>query len=185
MAHRLFVAIRLPEGVSERLLDMMEGIEGARWQDAEQLHLTLRFVGDLETADANELAGALSRIDAPGFPMEVAGVSHFEHKGRPKAVWARVPPSPRLDLLRQKVERACASVGLPRETRRFTPHVTLARLGSSAGPVGEWLTRHGALRIGPWDVQSFSLFESHLGPSGATYEEVSRYLLDPAEPNRS
>ncbi len=175
MAHRLFVAIRLPDQVRERLLDAMEGLEGARWLDEEHLHLTLRFVGELETPQANELADALRPIDSPGFELEVAGFGHFERKGRPYALWARVPLVPGLEQLRQKVEHACAAIGLPRETRRFLPHVTLARLNAGTGPVGGWLAVHGALRAGPWHVRAMSLYKSHLGQSGASYEEVTRY----------
>jgi len=184
MAHRLFVAIRPPLALRERLLDTMEGIEGARWQDEEHLHLTLRFVGEVERPAANELAEALGPIDAPAFALEVAGIGHFERKGRPHALWARVPLAPGLEVLRQKVERACAAIGLPRETRRFVPHITLARLGSGTGPIGGWLAAHGALRIGPWDAGHFSLYESHLGHTGATYEEVTRYALGPPDAGR-
>jgi len=163
--------------VRERLLDVMEGIEGARWQYEENLHLTLRFIGEVERPIANELAEALGRIEAPVFPLEIAGVGHFERKGRPHAIWARLQPRAGLEVLRQRVERATAGVGLERETRRFTPHITLARLGSGAGPVGAWLAAHGALRIAPWTAEAFSLFESHLGRGGAHYEEVVRYPL--------
>lgn len=180
MSHRLFVAIRPPEPIRERLLDTMEGIEGARWQDDEQLHLTLRFIGEVERPVANELAEAMARIDAPSFPIDVSGVGHFERKGRPHAVWARVEPSEGLERLRQKVERACAGVGLERDTRRFTPHITLARLGSGSGPVPPWLAAHGALRIDAFEADAFSLFESHLLQSGAHYEEVTRYRLGAA-----
>jgi len=177
MTHRLFVAIRPPEPVRERLLDAMEGIEGARWQDEEHLHVTLRFVGAVERPIANELADALGRITAPRFPLEIAGVSHFERKGRPHTLWAGLRPSEGLDLLRQRVERACAGVGLERETRRFTPHITLARLGHGTGPVALWLAANGALRTEPWEVEAFSLFESHLAHTGAQYEEIVRYPL--------
>jgi len=184
MSHRLFVAIRPPEPVRERLLDAMEGIEGARWQDDEHLHLTLRFVGEVERPVANELAETLGRIAAPRFPLEIAGVGHFERKGRPHAVWAGLRPSEGLDLLRQRVERACAGVGLERETRRFSPHITLARLGPGTGPVGPWLAANGPLRIEPWEVEAFSLFESHLAHTGALYEEVVRYPLQPQAAER-
>ncbi|MBC7159825.1 MAG: RNA 2',3'-cyclic phosphodiesterase [Porphyrobacter sp.] len=179
MTHRLFVAIRPPEPVRERLLDTMEAVEGARWQDEAHLHLTLRFVGSVERPVANELAGALARLRAPPFALAVRGVGHFEHKGRPQALWARVPPEPGLEVLRARVERACAEIGLGRETRRFVPHITLARLGGGSGPVGGWLASHGGLRAGPWPVEAFSLYESHLGQHGALYEEVARYPLAP------
>jgi 2'-5' RNA ligase len=181
MSHRLFVAIRPPEPVRDRLLDAMEGLEGARWLDAEHLHLTLRFVGEVERPLANELAEELGQLTAPRFALEITGVGHFERKGRPHAIWAQLGASDGLELLRQRVERACASVGLERETRRFHPHITLARLGPGSGAIGPWLAANGALRAGPWAVESFSLIESHLAHTGAQYEEVVRYRLGPPE----
>ena len=179
--HRLFVAIRPPDEIRDALIDTMEAIEGARWQHEEQLHLTLRFVGAVERPAANDLADALAEIEWPPFPLHIEGVGAFErggrHGSRPHAIWARVPASTALEGLRQKVERACESVGLPRETRRFTPHITLARLGRSTGPIGGWLAAFGDLSAGPWQVRDFILFESHLGHEGAHYEPVARYPL--------
>ena len=175
--HRLFVAIRPPEPVRENLLDTMEGLEGARWQEEEKLHLTLRFVGEVSTAVANELAEALARVAVPPFSLRVAGVGHFERKGRPHAIWARIAADPGLEALRQKVERACASAGLEREARRFTPHITLARLNRSGGDPGPWLARWGDLSAGPWAVDGFGLWESHLGTGGSHYDEAVRYSL--------
>lgn len=177
MSHRLFVAVRPPEDVRDALLDTMEGIDGARWQDAENLHLTLHFIGDVERPVANELADALSRVRGPRFDLAIAGVGHFEHKGRVHALWARVPLTPDLEGLRQQVARACAAAGAPYERRRFVPHITLARLNAGTGPIGGWLAANGALRAGPWEVDAFALFESHLTPAGATYQEVVRFPL--------
>src|SRR5687767_10017647 len=143
MPHRLFIAIRPPATVRDRLVDSMEGIEGARWIDEDNLHLTLRFVGEVERPAANDLAEALGRIEWPRFELRVEAVGAFDRNSRhsswPHAVWARVPPVDALEGLRQKVERACEVAGLGRETRRFTPHVTLARLNRSASGIGEWL----------------------------------------------
>ena len=177
MPHRLFIAIRPPEPVRDALVDAMEGIEGARWVDEENLHLTLRFVGEVERPEANDLADALARIDWPRFPLRIEGVGHFTRKGRTTALWARVPASEPLEGLRQKVEGACEAAGLGRETRRFTPHVTLARLNRSTGPIGSWLSSLGDLRAGPWEVRDFVLYESHLGHSGAFYEPVTVFGL--------
>jgi RNA 2',3'-cyclic 3'-phosphodiesterase len=178
MAHRLFVVLRPPEAVRDRLIDTMEGLETARWQGDEQLHLTLRFLGDVETPAANDLAAALGRLDGPAFDLHVEGVGTFDRRGSPKALWARVPPTLELEALRQRVERACEATGLGNETRRFTPHITLARLGGGSGAgVGAWLARHGDLTAGPWTVDSFVLYQSHLGHEGAHYEPVARYPL--------
>src|SRR5690606_20008278 len=91
MSHRLFIAIRPPAPVREALLDTMEGIEGARWQDEEKLHLTLRFAGEVERPAANDLAAALGRIAAAPFALRIAGVGHFERKGQPHTLWAGAP----------------------------------------------------------------------------------------------
>jgi len=155
----------------------MEGIDGARWVDEENLHLTLRFVGEIERPAANDLAAALARIAWPRFPLRIEGVGHFTRKGQTNALWARVPASDALEGLRQKVEGACEAAGLGRETRRFTPHVTIARLNRSTGPIGGWLSRFGDLRAGPWEVRDFVLYESHLGQAGAFYEPVTLFGL--------
>lgn len=176
MAHRLFIGLRPPLAVREALVDTMEALDGARWQDDAQLHLTLRFVGEVERPVANDLAAALGGLRRSQFDLAIDGVGHFESKGLPSAIWARVPLTPELNGLRAKVERVCEEVGLGRETRRFTPHITIARLSRRAGPVAPWLARHGGLRL-HWRADSFLLFESHLLSAGAVYEAAARYPL--------
>jgi 2'-5' RNA ligase len=177
VSHRLFIAIRPPAPVRDALIDSMEGDEDARWQDEDALHLTLRFIGEVESPAANDLTGQLAQIDWPAFELRVAGVGTFERKGSPHAIWARVAHSEPLEGLRQKVERACELAGLGRETRRFTPHITLARLNRSARPIGGWMAAHGDLAAGPWMAEDFVLYESHLGHTGAHYEAVEVYPL--------
>ena len=181
MAHRLFIAIRPPEPVRDRLVDAMEGIEGARWVDEENLHLTLRFLGEVERPAANDLAAALARVSAAPFMLSVDGVGHFDKRSRhgadPRALWARVPFTGQLSELRMKVERACEAAGLGRDTRRFTPQITLARLNRSTGPIGGWLATFGDLAAGPWEVGEFVLYESHLGHTGSFYEPVTVFAL--------
>ena len=176
MSHRLFIALSPPEDLRDLLLDAMEGIEGARWIDEANLHLTLRFVGEVETPVAEDLAARLAQIAAEAFPVQLDGVGHFTRKGQAAALWARVLPEPELEALRHKVERACEAAGLGRETRRFTPHVTLARLNRSSGDISRWLASFGDLRL-QWRAEHFTLFESRLGRSGATYEAVATFPL--------
>jgi len=176
MSHRLFIGIRPPVHVREALMDTMEALEGARWQDDEQLHLTLRFIGEVERPVANDLAAALARIAWPSFELALEGVSHFERKGMPSSIRARVPPTPELKGLRAKIERVCDLAGLGRETRRFTPHITIGRLTRHAGPIAPWLAAHSGLRV-TWHVDGFTLFESHLLASGAYYEVAAHYPL--------
>jgi 2'-5' RNA ligase len=176
MPHRLFIGIRPPDHVREALIDTMEALEGARWQDDEQLHLTLRFIGEVERPAANDLAVALAGIAWPSFELAIEGVSHFERKGMPNAIWARILPAPELTGLRTKIERACDLAGHGRETRRFMPHITIARLSRHTGPTAPWLARHSGLRA-TWRVDGFTLFESHLLASGAHYEAAGHYPL--------
>jgi 2'-5' RNA ligase len=181
MAHRLFIGIRPPASEREALLDTMEALEGARWVDVDNLHLTLRFVGEVERSTANDLAEALAQIEWPRFVLSVAGTGAFDRSRRhlswPHAVWARVPLTEPLEGLRRKVERACERVGLGCETRKFTPHITLARTDRATEPVAGWLAASAGLAAGPWTVEEFILFESHRGHTGAAYEEVVRYAL--------
>lgn len=171
----MFVAIRPPRAIRETLIDVMGGIEGARWQDDDQLHLTLAFAGEVDGARADDLIEALADVESAVFPAEVAGIGHFERKGVPTAVWAGVPLSDPLAQLQRRVERACRRAGLALERRAYRPHITLARLRRTAAPVGDWLAKHGTLRAGPWQVEGFTLFESQLRPEGPLYSPLVDY----------
>lgn len=174
---RLFVALRPPAPVRDMLLDTMDGVEGARWQDEEQLHLTLRFVGEVDPPHAEDLAGALGRVSASNFELAVNGVGHFEKRGRPTALWAKLAPSPALADFQRKIERVCQRVGFEPEHRKFTPHISLARLGRAAGAIGDWLAANSALHPEPWRADEFRLYESTLAAGGSRYEPVVSYRL--------
>lgn len=175
--HRLFVALRPPPAVRDALLDTMEGLEGARWQSDDQLHLTLRFAGEIEGPQAEDLADALGRVAARPFELTVRGVGHFEKKGAAHTLWAGVAPSEDLAVLQRRVERACRGAGRAPETRKFAPHITLARLNRSTAPIGGWLARHALLDAGSWRIESFGLYLSRLTPAGSEYEPVEDYRL--------
>lgn len=178
MSHRLFVAIRPPQIVRDALLDTMDAVPGARWQDEDQLHLTLRFIGTVERPLAEDIAGELAGVRVPRFDLAVQSVGAFERKGMAHTLWAGLTHSDPLILLQRKIERACQIAGLPPETRRYAPHITLARLGRASKPVDGFLAQHANLATASWTVEEFRLYESHLSPSGAHYETVARYPLD-------
>lgn len=177
MIHRVFAAIRPPDRVIEHLMSIQGAIDGARWQDASQLHCTLRFFGEIAAASAEDVAEALAGVRADAFMLELRGVGHFETRGKVHTLWAGVAPSAGLFALQRQVESAARRAGLPPEPRRFTPHITLARLNRASGPVGAFLQNHGGLRGEPWQVEAFDLMESTLTPGGAEYETVRRYRL--------
>ncbi|GAA4039823.1 RNA 2',3'-cyclic phosphodiesterase [Sphingomonas rosea] len=169
--HRLFVALPVPPSVSERLLDCMDGPDALRWTEAEQLHLTLRFIGNVDGDLAEDVAHALASLHAYAFTLRLNGVGQFHHKGS-GALWAGVEPREPVAALARKIKRAVQSAGAPPETRAFVPHITLARWSGPAPDLGPWLRAHGDLGGEPWPVTRFTLFESHLTRHGPHYEPV-------------
>lgn len=177
---RLFVALRPPPPVRRALLAPMGGIPGARWQDDEQLHLTLRFIGEVERPVAEDVAASLAGIHAAAPLLSIAGVGRFEHRGRTDALWAGLAPSDALRHLQRKVEQACLRAGLPPERRAFLPHITLARFSRTAGlapEIDSWLAVHAGLTAPPFAAPHLVLYQSHLGGEGARYEPVMRWPL--------
>jgi 2'-5' RNA ligase len=175
--HRLFVAIRPPEPIRDLLIDAMDDSPEFRWQDDAQLHITLRFVGEVDRPVANDLADALGRVRAEPLELRIAGVGRFEQRSS-GALWAGVEPKAPLAALAAKIERVCVGVGLEPEHRAFHPHITLARWkGRRSGDVASFLTRTRGLSSPPFAVTDFILFESHLSRHGAHYEEVASYPL--------
>jgi 2'-5' RNA ligase len=175
--HRLFVAIRPPAPIRDLLIDAMDESGDFRWQDDEQLHLTLRFIGEVERPIANDLADALSRIRASPFELRIAGTGRFEQRSG-GALWATVDPKAPVAALAAKIERVCQANGLEPERRAFHAHITLARWkGRRVREVQRFLERHGDLHSDPFQVTDFILFESHLSRHGAHYQDVASYAL--------
>ena len=174
---RLFVALELPEAVRSRLSMLQGGVPGARWSTDEQLHLTLRFIGEVDDHVAHDIDDALAGIHAPAFALELAGVGEFGGKN-PRALWAGVRASEPLLHLQKKVETALQRIGLPAEERKFSPHVTLARLRSAPHEkIVQFLTHHALFASGPFQVDLFVLFSSHLGSGGSVYHAERTYAL--------
>ena len=175
--HRLFVAIRPPEEVCDLLIDAMDDSADFRWQEDEQLHLTLRFIGEVDRPLADDLAAALARIHADRFELRVSGVGRFEQRSA-GALWAGVEPKEPVAALAAKVERVCQQAGLEPDHRAFHPHITLARWkGRRSREVAAFLERARGLSSDPFEVAEFTLFESRLSRHGAHYEEVATYPL--------
>ncbi len=178
--HRLFVALRPPLDIRDALADLMDGVSGARWQDDEQLHLTLRFIGAVDRPVAEDVAAALAAVHAPAPEVALAGVGRFDHRGRTEALWAGVQPHDALAALHRKVDQAMVRVGLAPERRAYLPHITLARLPRGAQAeieVEAWLAQHAALASHAFTLSHLILYESHLGRAGAAYEAIARWPL--------
>ena len=175
--HRLFVALRPPREMRAKLLSLMGGVPGARWQSDDQLHLTLRFIGEVDAPQADDIAAALASVDRPRPTIALRGVGCFDHKGHVHSLWAGIAPDDALRQLQERVDRALGRAGIAPEQRAFKPHVTLARLGRQAGPIQPFLGRIAGLTSPPAPIDAFILFESRLGRDGASYEAIARYPL--------
>jgi 2'-5' RNA ligase len=175
---RLFAAIRPPADMRRSLLAAMGGVANARWQTDEQLHLTLRFIGEVDRHRAQDIAAALGSVHHARFELALDGVGQFDRKGRLDALWAGVTPHEPLKTLHNKIDQALARVGLEPESRAYLPHITLARFGRSAGPIGGLLTRSGGVSSPSYPISEFCLYESKLSHEGSIYTIVERYLLD-------
>lgn len=171
---RLFVGIALPPEVKLRLSLLCAGVPGARWVDPGNYHLTLRFIGEADEGVASDIDAALGRVRAPRFDLALAGVGCFGDR----MLWVGVEKSPALVHLRDKVEAALVRLGLAPETRRYAPHVSLARLrDASAAKLQEFIAAHALFRADPFAVDRFSLVASYLTKSGAIYEDQAEYAL--------
>ena len=176
--HRLFVAIRPPRRIRDLLLGAMGGISGARWQSEDQLHLTLRFVGEVDRHGAGDVHAALGAIHHPRFEVAISGLGTFDRRGQAETVWAGVAPQEPLKTLHKKIDQALVRVGVEPDQRAYFPHITLARLKRSSGRVRDLIEQSGGLRSEPFPVERFFLFESKLTPEGAVYTPIEAYPLD-------
>ena len=179
MSHRLFIGIRPPSAIRDALIDLMEGVDDARWQDENQLHLTLRFIGEVDTHRADDLAERLRMAIGADFALTIRGVGVFEKKRRVHTLWAGIEKTPELLRLQRRIERICIAAGLEPEHRKYHPHITLARCNLATGPLEPFLARNAGLRLGPWKAEAYILYEAFLRPEGSVYEPVVHYPLEP------
>ncbi len=171
---RLFTALEIPRNAALSLSLLRGGLPGARWIDVENYHITLRFIGDVDGRTADEIVDRLDRIDRPEFQIGLAGVGSFGSK-KPHSIWAGVTPSPEMSALQGEIERICQRIGLPSDPRKFTPHVTLARLKSSrVDEVVHYLSGRSDFHTVPFTVSRFVLLSSRESVGGGPYltEEV-------------
>lgn len=173
---RLFTGFELPDEVTDALADLRGGLPGARWIDEDNYHLTLRFVGDIDRPTANELAETLDEVVAGPITVTLEALDSFGGD-RPRALVARARPSRELKELQADHERRVRGLGLPPETRKYTPHVTLARL-RDVHPlaVADWLTTR-AIRPLTFTAERFVLFSSRDSVGGGPYRVEAAYPL--------
>lgn len=166
---RLFAAISVPPNVSLPLSFIATGVEGARWIEREDYHITLRFMGDVEGLLADQIVAKLDAIKGKPFDISVQGVGFFGPKVA-HSLHALVVPSVPLMALQEDIDRACVRLGLVKEHHKFTPHITIARTKNCKdAAVARWLTQNGGFNTADFQVDRFALMSSRNSTGGGPY----------------
>ena len=178
---RLFTGLEIPKSLGDSLSMLRGGLPGARWIDPENYHLTLRFIGDVDDSLAREIAWLLAQVRRREFELRLDGLSSFGGR-KPRAVVATVAPSPSVMELQAEHERLMQRIGLPPEGRKYTPHVTLARLrDTSSRQVADYLAVRSPYRSIPFRASRFVLFSSRASVGGGPYVVEAAYTLEGAD----
>jgi 2'-5' RNA ligase len=173
---RLFTALEIPPDIGASLTVLRGGLPGARWIEPENYHITLRFIGDIDDALANDIASLLDGISRPPLDLRLDGLTSFGGN-KPRAIVATVAPSRALTELQAEHESIMKRMRVPADGRKFTPHVTLARLrGASARDVAEYLAAQPYWSA-PFHVSQFVLLSSRASTGGGPYVAEATYPL--------
>ncbi|MEM9278235.1 MAG: RNA 2',3'-cyclic phosphodiesterase [Pseudomonadota bacterium] len=174
---RLFTALEIPSQIAMQLSLLQGGLPGARWIDRENLHITLRFIGDVDHSVARELAYALENVKAAPFSLKLNGLDVFGNS-KPHSLFASVAKSEALSDLRAEQERICQRLGLPADPRKFTPHVTIARVrGAKTPAIARYLSGFGGFQSLDFPVHRFVLLSSRDSVGGGPYVSEESYEL--------
>ncbi|TDI59624.1 MAG: RNA 2',3'-cyclic phosphodiesterase [Alphaproteobacteria bacterium] len=176
---RLFIGLPLPVRIRQRILARMGGVPGVRWQADDQLHLTVRFLGNIEAHQASDVDLAMRTVALQPFDIALSGTGLFGTLAKPRTIWAGVKPARSLLALENKIDALVTRAGLPPETRKYTPHITIARCNRKAARIDQYLDETGDLTSDPWTVDHFVMFRSYLGHKAAHYEIIAQYPGSP------
>jgi len=175
---RLFVAIDLPESIRQQLSSLCCGLPGARWVSPEQMHLTLRFIGDVDGRQLSLIREALAELPGVPFFLRLENIGFFPPRGNPRVVWVGIQKNEQLVQLRNRIESALVRTGLEPEGRKFSPHITLARLKNTpASRIGAYLVHNSFFATEKFPVNKFLLYSSVLNSKGAKHYIEEAYLL--------
>lgn len=179
---RLFVALSLPDETRAAIARLQQGLPGVRWLVPDTFHITLRFLGELDGGQAQDVDAALSRIAPPALTVTPDGVGLFGSERRPHSLWVGVRRDPALQALHDKIDRAVVSAGLPPDDRKFHPHVTIGRMRGEGRRerLHDWLMGNSLFLAPSFEAAEFVLYESHRHSEGADYQALRHYPLSGA-----
>jgi 2'-5' RNA ligase len=185
---RLFVALEIPSAVRENLASFVEQLRPlapqSRWVRTENLHVTLKFIGETPSEKLDAIRAALATARSPqAVPIKFHGLGFFPNAKRPRVFWAGMEATPNLKTLVSDIERAMEKLGIPPEQRPFSPHLTLARFEPPRLPenLRSRIQENAAREFGSLATKEFHLIESKLKPSGAEYTTLESFPLVVAE----
>ncbi|MFP4014402.1 MAG: RNA 2',3'-cyclic phosphodiesterase [Chitinispirillaceae bacterium] len=179
---RLFVAIDLPERIRDDISSIYEAIPGAKWTQDPQLHLTLRFIGEVSEDTAARVENALSTIELPSFPMELKGVGFFPPRKIPRVLWCGIAQNENLLRLQAKVERTLTGSGIEPQGRKYSPHITVAKLNRCPpDKLAQFMSTNALFHTEPFLVSEFHLYSSQLRREGALHTKEATYKLSPVQ----
>ena len=181
MMTRLFVSIDLPQAVRQELAGICCGLPGARWVEEDQIHLTLRFIGEVDGGVFQDIRDGLAGIKGVPFSVRLAGLGVFPPRKQPRVLWAGIEPVDPVAVLRTRVEATLVALGLAPEGRKFSPHVTIARLHDTpVARLARYLAGNALFASPEFEVDAFHLYSSFLTKQGALHQLEASYGLFPA-----
>jgi RNA 2',3'-cyclic 3'-phosphodiesterase len=197
---RLFIALDIDDEIRERIVRFVEGVNGfapdARWARPESLHVTLKFIGEQPEPMLEEIKSALGTIAAGEITLQFRGYGFFPTATAPRVFWIGIEAGPDLATLAATVDQQTARLGIPKEERAFSPHLTLARGGARGAHISgspRWRKGDGPSRsfqrlqdklaalpapeFGTMTAHEFFLYQSQLSPGGSRYTKLARFEL--------
>ncbi len=177
---RIFIGLEIPQDIKHSLLSLQTEMPGFRWQTAEQMHLTLRFLGEVEKKYLPQLAQAMRKTLMPAFELSVHGSGCFNRNTKPIILWAGIRPLEPVTTLYERLSEQLQAQGFDQEEKGFIPHITIARLKRSAN-VESFIHSHEEFSTGPFPISHISLFSSTAGPDGSQYLVLYRSSLESGE----
>ena len=176
--HRLFIAIDLSDEDKKRIGSICYGLPETRWIPEEQIHLTLRFIGEVDGAAYRRIIDALGEVRSEPFELKVRGIGHFPPRRTPRVLWLGLDKREALLQLRRRIEAKLQQTGLAPEGRKFSPHITIARFKNPPlTKVASFMAAHNLFELPAFRAEEFHLYSSHLTSSGAIHTIEASYPL--------
>jgi len=177
MMTRIFIGLEIPEAIKRNLLALQTDMAGCRWQTAEQMHLTLRFLGEVKENRWQLLESAMRETVMPAFELSVHGAGCFNRNTKPIILWVGVQPVEPVTALYELLSERLQMLGFEQEEKGFIPHITVARLKRFAN-VQSFVENHQQFDTDPFKISHISLFSSTSGPDGSQYKVLYRSALE-------